>query len=46
MAVEKSLNLCAVAWVNAEEGQSLSHADFGNVKLDVEVVPELFLNWL
>ena len=46
MAVEESLNLGAVAWVNAEEGQSLAHADFGNVELDVEVVPELFLNWL
>jgi hypothetical protein len=46
LAVEESLNLGAVAWVNAEEGQSLAHADFGHVELDVEVVPELFFNWL
>jgi hypothetical protein len=46
LAVEESLNLSAVAGVNAEVGQSLAHTDFSYVELDVKVVPELFLNWL
>lgn len=46
MVSKKGLNLGAVAGVNAEEGQCLAHANFGNVELHIEVVPELLLSGL
>lgn len=46
LLVEKGLNLGAVARINAEVWKSLAHASFSDVKHEVEVLPELLLEWL